>query len=166
MTARLATLTLLATLAAAFPSTARAADCANPDTNADRIFHPYGEPPTPCPAEPAVTPKTSLDRENENVLRDDRGPRQLQNLGISGLQGGASIAALGGFFYLISLFLAEGDRAGEVFKWGGIGVAAVGGAVFVAGGVLLAIDAITAPPAAPPGSQKITGAQVLVTVRF
>ncbi len=165
MTARLATLTLLASLAAAFPSTARAADCANPDPNADRIFHPYGEPPSPCPVE-AVTPKTSLERENEDVLKDDRGPRQLQNMGISGLQGGASIAALGGFLYLISLFFDEGERSAEVFKWGGIGMAAVGGAVFVAGGVLLAIDAITAPPAAPPGSQKITGAQVLVTVHF
>ena len=54
------------------------------------------------------------------------------------------------------------DRSREVFHWGGIGLAATGGTLFLTGGLLLIADFATAP--APTPDKK--GAQLLVAFRF
>ncbi|MBI5544680.1 MAG: hypothetical protein HY901_12380 [Deltaproteobacteria bacterium] len=136
-----------------------AADCAQ-ERAADQIFaHPYGEPPAPCPVGEA---SSTLEKEHVDVLADERGPRQLQSLGISGLGAGTTIAGIGGLLLLVSLFLDEDDRSHPVFHWGGIGAASVGGAVFLAGGALLIADFATAP--APTPDRK--GAQLILAFRF
>lgn len=135
------------------------------DRAADQIFHPYGEPPAAAPdASSAASP---IDEEHENVLADSRGPRRLRSMGISGMEGGASIAAMGGLLLVLSLFMDEGTRGERVMYWGGIGTASVGGAVLVTGGILLGIDALT-EPAPIPGSKRAAarGGQLTLAFRF
>jgi hypothetical protein len=164
MRARTQPLFLLLVLAAATllaPSRALATDCQT-DRASDQIFaHPYGEPPAPCPTE-AKPAAGSSDVEHENILADDRGPRKLRNIGISGMEGGASVAALGGLMLVCSLFLSEQTKGHDVLHWGGIGVASVGGGVFVAGAALVGIDYLMAP--APTPDKK--GAQLMLAFRF
>jgi len=148
---------LPALLALCAPGWAHAADCV-PD-QADKLFHPYGEPSSPCAVDTAPKPKE--DKE-PNIFADDRGPRKLYNLGLSGIEGGATLAGLGGFLYVLSLFLDRPSRGEEVSRIAGISVAAVGGAMFLTGGALLIADAVTAPTPTPDGK----GAQLTVAFRW
>jgi hypothetical protein len=156
---------LPALVASLAPTRALAADC-GAERTADQIFaHPYGEPPSgPCPVENAPVDK-DRDREHgehENVLADERGPRQLRTIGVSGLEGGASIAAIGGLIFLASIFLNEGTKGERALHWGGIGLASFGGALFLTGGILVGIDMIMAPAVTPDHK----GAEMLVAFRF
>jgi hypothetical protein len=135
---------------------ARATDCEK-ENSADKIFaHPYGEPPAPCKVEPG------LDKEPDtNPLTDDRGPRKLRTLGLSGMEGGATVAGLGGVMLILSIFLDSNTKVYKAFYWGGIGVASLGGAIFLTGGTLLIIDAVSAGP-----TPDKKGAQITVAFRF
>jgi hypothetical protein len=163
--ARALALWLLAVGITAVPARAHAADCQPQDRSADQIFaHPYGEPSAPCPVETKAAPGT-LEAEHENILADDRGPRRLHTIGISGVEAGATIAALGGLLYVISLFLNKDDGKNEgrnVLQWAGVGTASVGGAVLVAGVVLIGVDYFAGP--APTPDKK--GAQLVLAFRF
>jgi hypothetical protein len=165
--ARSLALFLLAVGMTAVPARSLAADCQPQDRSADQIFaHPYGEPTAPCPVEPKATPG-SLESEHENILADDRGPRRLHTIGISGVEAGATIAVLGGLLSLVSAFMdndsnGKEGKAKEGLKWTGIGAASLGGAVAVAGIVLIGIDYIAAP--APTPDRK--GAQLVLAFRF
>lgn len=147
------------------PATARAADC---DPAADKVFaHPYGEPSVPCPTDSVAAPSEKDKELPNNIFSDDRGPRKLQNIGISGIEAGATIAGLGGFLYVISLFLNPStpenpNRSEEVTRIGGISLAAAGGLVFLAGGALLIADYAMAP--APTPDRK--GAQLTFAFRW
>lgn len=153
---------IAALLAAMVPC--RALAQAHTERAADQIFHPYGEPPAAAP-DPSAS-AASLEEEHENVLADSRGPRRLRSMGISGMEGGASIAAMGGLLLVLSLFMDEGTRAERVMYWGGIGTVSVGGAVLVTGGILLGIDALTTPAPIPEGAKVARGARVTFAFRF
>ncbi|HEY3447332.1 MAG TPA: hypothetical protein VGK67_13255 [Myxococcales bacterium] len=139
---------LPAFLAIGLPGLARAADC-TPD-QADKLFHPYGEPGNPC----AVDTNLPAPKEDEkpNIFADDRGPRKLYTLGVSGIEGGATIGGLGGFIWLVSEFLESGQpgstgaRTKQIANVAGLTIAAIGGALFLTGGVMLIADYATAPP--------------------
>ncbi len=137
---------LPALLATCPPAVARAADCA-PD-QADKLFHPYGEPSSgPCAVDTNLpAPK---EEEKPNIFADDRGPRRLYTLGISGLEGGATIAGLGGFIWLVAEFLDPKTQGKQVTSIAGITIAAIGGAMFLTGGALLVADYATKPIPAP-----------------
>ena len=61
----------------------------------------------------------------------------------------------------MTIFLDSSTKPYKFFYWGGIGVAGLGGAIFVAGGTMLIIDAVT--PAPTPDHK---GAQLMVAFRF
>lgn len=153
---------LPAVLALCAPGSARAADC-RPD-QADKLFHPYGEP-SPCAVDTDLpTAPAPKEDEKPNIFADDRGPRKLYNLGVSGIQGGATIGGLGGFVWLISEFLDDGSKGKQIASIAGITIAAIGGAVFLTGGVLLIADYATKPLPAPTPDGK--GVQMTMAFRF
>jgi hypothetical protein len=165
--ARALALILIAAGVTTVPARSLAADCQPQDRSADQIFaHPYGEPTAPCPTEPKAA-AGSLEAEHENILADDRGPRKLYTIGVTGVEAGATIAVFGGLLALISTFMDNDSnqkpgKTKEGLMWTGIGAASLGGAVAVAGIVLIGIDYIAAP--APTPDKK--GAQLVLAFRF
>ncbi|MGC4122897.1 MAG: hypothetical protein QM765_51685 [Myxococcales bacterium] len=158
---------LIAVLALCLPGVSHAADC-TPD-QADKLFHPYGEP-SPCAVDPSAVPNQPKEDEKPNIFADDRGPRKLYTLGVSGIEGGATVGGLGGFIWLVSEFLEAGQpgstgaRAKQITNVAGIAIAAVGGVMFLTGAALLIADYATAPLPAPTPDGK--GVQVTMAFRW
>lgn len=159
---RILVIVLLLALAALLPAQARAG-CAE-NRGADRLFaHPYGEPNVPCPEQREIDASSELRAlEHEELFEEPRGGRQLQTMGITGMSTGASFAGLGGVSFLMSRFFEQQTVAAQVMGKGGLGLAVLGGALFLAGATMVGIDALAAPAPTPDGR----GAQLTLAMRF
>ncbi len=135
---------------------ARAADC-TPD-RADRAFaHPYGEPTAPCP-------ETRSEVDRAPVLADDRAEpaHRFRSMAIGGMSTGVSIAGLGGMTLLSGYLMTDGSKSQKVTNAIGLTLAITGGALFLAGAVLLGVDAAAAPAPTPDAK----GAQLTFAFRW
>ena len=149
----------------AFPAGVRA-ECPPGDKVADNVFgHAYGEPSSaPCrddaPREVREHPSTKADAEFRDEHPEER--HSLRTIGFTGIGTGSTLAGLGGGLLLGSLFTDPAGTPHAVLHNGGLGLVIGGGAVVLAGVVLLGIDAIAAPAPTHDGR----GAQLMVAFRF
>ncbi len=153
---RLVALVLLACCVVALPTLAHAGCGERRNRTAEKAFGDSWAADAPCRGEPDELGAGGVD------WRDDEEPPLRRTMGIAGMGAGAAMLGSGGALVLSSVFLAEGSTPQKVTRYGGIGFAVAGGALFLTGAILTLIDVAAAPAPTPDGR----GGQLVAAFTF
>ncbi|MDR0966630.1 MAG: hypothetical protein LBM75_09070 [Myxococcales bacterium] len=149
------------------------------DRTADQLFgYSYGEgaPTQASSSQPRQSGSKGGSDKLELEFRGSSGesfldhePRRgtkLKQFGISGMGTGGSLLGLGGLIFLGSRFVDKGTTSRTALSHGGLTLLSVGGALFLAGGIMLGIDAARTPAPMPMPTPDGRGAQVVYFSTF